>query len=457
MLSAKHSVAGDRTDSSWGGFFGDAVSRRKSGTIAASRIGTESERMNRFSMAIVTAALSCLLSGVAMAEDRSSSFDWVWQKVHDQFYDAGFNGVDWNAMKAKYRERASHAGTREEHAAVVNEMLAELRTSHTVFYTPDTPEYFQLLGLFLPMNDWLGKATASALTDGKALFSGIGIFTQAVNGQPFVRGVHDGLPAFKAGIQVGDRLVSVDGAPFHVIHSFEGKAGESVSVVVERTAGVTKTLTVTPVMLDGSTMFVDAMTASVQMVERDATKIGYIHAWSYAGRSYQDILEGELFFGRLKNADALVLDVRDGYGGASPSNLNIFTRRCLAFTSQSRSGPLQTIPSCWAKPVVLLTDNRSTSGKELLAYAFKRGRVGKIVGTRTAGAVLGGMILANEADASLLYLATNDIRMDDGTRLEGKGVEPDIEVPFELPYAQGRDPRKSRAIDEAAKLVKAGA
>lgn len=408
--------------------------------------------MNRFSLTIVT-AMGCVLAATAAAEDRSSSFDWVWQNVHEQFYDAKLNGVDWNAMKTGYRERASRVATREERAVVINEMLAELRTSHTAFYTPDTPEYFQLLGLFLPMNDWLGKATASVLTDGKALYSGIGIFTQTVNGQQFVRGVHDGFPAHKAGMQVGDRLISVDGAPFHAIRSFAGKAGKPVTIVVERTPGVTRSLTVTPAMLDGSSMFVDAMTASVQIVERDATKIGYIHAWSYAGRSYQDILEGEVLFGQLKGADALVLDVRDGYGGASPSNLNLFTRRCLAFTSQSRSGPAQTVPSCWAKPVVLLTDNRSTSGKELLAYAFKRGHVGPIVGARTAGAVLAGTIFANEADASLLYLATHDIRLDDGTRLEGKGVDPDIEVPFELPYAQGRDPRKARAIDEAARLV----
>jgi carboxyl-terminal processing protease len=412
--------------------------------------------MNRLFESIVALILGCLLSGVTVAEDRSASFDWVWQTVHDKFYDTKFNGVDWDAMKTKYRDRARRAATREEHAAIINEMLAELRTSHTAFYTPDTPQYFQLLGLFLPMNDWLGKATASALTDGKALYSGIGIFTETVNGQQFVRGVHDGLPAHKAGIQVGDRLVSVDGAPFHAIRSFEGKAGKPVNIIVERTPGATKTLSVTPAMLDGSTMFVDAMAASAQIVERNTTKIGYIHAWSYAGERYQQLLEEELMFGQLKNADALVLDVRDGYGGASPSYLNIFTRRCLAWTAQPRSGPPQTIPSCWSKPVVLLTDNRSTSGKEMLAYAFKRGRVGSIVGARTAGAVVGGTIFANEADANLLYLATTDVRMDDGTRLEGKGVQPDIDVPFQLPYAEGRDPRKTRAIDEAARLVHTG-
>lgn len=410
--------------------------------------------MNRLFATLAMTALGCLISGVAPAEDRGSSFDWVWQTVQEKFYDPKFNGVDWNAMKNKYRDRAIHAGTREQQAAVVNEMLAELHTSHTMFYTPDSTEYFHLLGLFLPVNEWLAQKTASALTDGKALYCGIGIFTRVVNGQTFVSGVHDGLPAAQSGLQLGDRLVSVDGTPFHAIRSFAGKAGKPVALVVERTPGITKTLTVTPIMLDGGTLFVDAMEASAQIVKRGTSKIGYIHAWSYAGSQYQDILESELLFGSFKDADALVLDVRDGLGGASPSNLNIFTQRCLTWTARPRAGTVETYPSCWSKPVVLLTDNRSTSGKELLAYAFKRGHVGPIVGARTAGAVLAGQIFANEADASLLYLATKDVRMDDGTRLEGKGVEPDIEVPFDLPYAQGRDPRRERALDEAARLVR---
>jgi carboxyl-terminal processing protease len=410
--------------------------------------------MNRFAIALVASTLAWLSPGAASADDADNSFDWVWRTVNQNFYSEKFNGVDWNAMQTKYRDRANRAGTRELRAVVINEMLAELHTSHTAFYTPDTPEYYHLLGLFLPMNEWLAKATAGALTDGKASYSGIGIFTQSVNGQQFVRGVHDGLPAYKAGIQLGDRLVSVDGAPFHPIRSFQGKAGRSVAVVVERAPGVSKTVAVVPAMLDGSTMFVDAMQASTQVIARDGRNIGYIHAWSYAGRQYQDILEGALLFGALKDADALVLDVRDGLGGASPSNLNIFTQRCLAWTAIGRAGEQNTLASCWAKPVVLLTDNRSTSGKELMAYAFKRGRVGSIVGARTAGAVMAGTIFANEADASLLYLATKDVRMDDGTRIEGQGVQPDIDVPFQLPYAQGQDARRERALDEALRLIK---
>jgi C-terminal processing protease CtpA/Prc len=66
---------------------------------------------------------------------------------------------------------------------------------------------------------------------------------------------------------------------------------------------------------------------------------------------------------------------------------------------------------------------------------------------------MAGMIFANEDDSSLLYVATQNLIMDDGTRLEGRGVEPDVEVPFDIPFAQGRDPQKERAVKEAARLA----
>jgi carboxyl-terminal processing protease len=417
--------------------------------------GSRENPMQKRAFLVVCTALCCVLAGTSHAQSTFQSFDWVWQSVDEKFYDPRFNGIDWAAMKSKYRARALSAGSREEHAAIVNEMLAELRTSHTRLYTPDTTEYFQLLGLFLPPNDWLAKKTAAVLTDGKALYSGIGIYTTVVSGEHYVRAVFEGLPAHSAGILLGDRIVSVDGAPFHAIRSFAGKAGKPVTVVVERSVGQRRSIPVVPALLDGTTMFVDAMSASVQVIEQGGRKVGYLHAWSYAGPRYQEILRNELLFGRLKAADALVLDIRDGWGGADPSNLNLFTTRGLTWTARERDGETTAFPSSWAKPVVLLTDGRSNSGKELLAYSFKRGKVGIIVGARTGGAVVAGTILADD-NANLLYVATADVTMDDGTRLEGKGVQPDIEVPFELPHAQGRDPQKERAVREAARLAGAG-
>jgi carboxyl-terminal processing protease len=50
------------------------------------------------------------------------------------------------------------------------------------------------------------------------------------------------------------------------------------------------------------------------------------------------------------------------------------------------------------------------------------------------------------SDGAPLYLAVADAVID-GERLEGVGVKPDIEVPFDIRYAAGDDPQLTRALE----------
>ena len=69
------------------------------------------------------------------------------------------------------------------------------------------------------------------------------------------------------------------------------------------------------------------------LVEREQPFRRVACAWSYAGQKYQDILTHVLTNGRLKERDALVLDLRGGWGGASPSYLNLLR------VPRARQGP----------------------------------------------------------------------------------------------------------------------
>src|SRR5688572_33082749 len=64
-------------------------------------------------------ALGCLAAGTAPAEDKPDTFEWVTQTVDEKFYDKKFAGVDWPAMKTKYRQRAARAASREQRAAII--------------------------------------------------------------------------------------------------------------------------------------------------------------------------------------------------------------------------------------------------------------------------------------------------------------------------------------------------
>lgn len=403
------------------------------------------------------ASIGLWMSRGSIAPSASASpdlFDTVWQTVSERFFDPKFNGVDWAALKEQYKPRVSQAPSSTAKADLINEMLGKLRTSHTRFYTPDTPQYYQLLGVFSPRDSQLRSQLRTKFPKGKIEYTDIGIFTTEIEGKTFIKAILDGSPAETAGLQVGDRIVSVDNKPFHPIESFAGKANRPIQMQIQRTSDPAsqQQITVTPKLFDGITMFLDAMRDSVEVIERSGKKIGYIHIWSYAGEQYQEKLEEELAFGRLKDADALILDLREGWGGAPPNALHVFTARGPSVTSIGRDGKKFTYTSHWDKPVVMLVNENSRSAKEILAYSFQKYNIGTVVGAQTPGAVVGGRAFLMP-DSSLLYVAVADVYVDGNVRLEGVGVTPDIIVPSPIVYAKGTDPQKEKAIAIAVDRV----
>jgi carboxyl-terminal processing protease len=409
-------------------------------------------RLNRW--IVVCFCSFCLVwlgcySVVASTPSRVEVFDSAWSTVRENFFDPNFNGVDWQEMRSQYRPLATKARSTEELAEVVNRMLGELKTSHTHFYTQDEPAYYQIAGIF---RQFLLKDLKPFLPERKLEYTGIGIYTEVIEGQTFIKAIINGSPAAKAGLKVGDRTLAVDGKPFQAIQSFVGKADTEVAVTIQRTAEDSpQEITVVPKIFNPATMFLDAVIDSVEVIEREGKKIGYIHIWSYADPKYQEQLEEELIYDRLKDTDGLVWDLRDGWGGASPDYLNIFTAPVPTITSIFRDGVERKSQSTWQKPVVMLVNRGSRSGKEILAYGFRKYGIGKIVGSKTAGAVVAGRPYIMP-DGSLLYLAVADVLVD-GERLEGRGIVPDVRVPVTIPYAQGIDLQKERAVETVVKAI----
>jgi carboxyl-terminal processing protease len=375
-------------------------------------------------------------------------FREICETVRNHFFDPNLNGVDWDTARERYATKAAATQTPDQFAAVVNEMLSELHSSHTHYYTSQSPEYFQLCGIFWSA---LESKLKPFLSNSRPDYDGIEISTVSRDAKVFVADVLSGSPAAAAGIRIGDEIISVDRAPFHPIGSFAGKAGQAVAVEIKRTAaGGTQVVSAHPKLLNPTTMFLDAMKASVEVVVHDSVKIGYIHIWSYAGEIYQDRLEEELD-NRLHDADALIVDLRNGWGGASPAYLRPFVVPPMTTTWIMPNGKRQVHEEAWTKPVCLLVNEGTKSGKELLTYYFKKAHRGMVVGSRTAGAVLVGKPFVL-SDGSLLYLAVGD-GLIDGKRPEGNGVFPDVDVPFRIEYAEGKDPQKDRAIALISKEV----
>ncbi|MCK1447899.1 twin-arginine translocation signal domain-containing protein [Bradyrhizobium sp. 48] len=372
---------------------------------------------------------------------RIATFEEVWRTVRDRFYDPHLDGLDWSAVRERYLLDAARASSEEALAGVINSMLSELHASHTRYYTPYEPEYYQLSDIFA--GALRRRGLERVFPNGRISYPGIGILSRLdTQGRNMITGVIEGTPAQQAGLLAGDAIVFADGAPFEPVQSFRGKVGKEVVLGLRR-AGAFMQISVTPVEIEPNKMFLDGLKASARIIPANGRSIGYVHVWCYAGSVYQRTLEHLLSQSPLNGADALIWDLRDGWGGAIPGYLDLFNTRAPTIQVTDRNGASELENVKWRKPVAMLVNGGTRSGKEILAYGFKKYRLGEVIGSRTEGAVLSATAFL--IDGGLLLLAVGDVQVD-GERLEGVGVAPTIEVQAE-PGSMGLDdPQLNRAI-----------
>ena len=68
--------------------------------------------------------------------DRDEVFEDVWQTINEKYFDTAFNGVNWNAMRERYRPIVDAARDDDEFYASMKKMVGELHDAHTRFHTP---------------------------------------------------------------------------------------------------------------------------------------------------------------------------------------------------------------------------------------------------------------------------------------------------------------------------------
>lgn len=146
------------------------------------------------------------------------------------FFDPGLSGVDWVALRTRYRAIANKAGSPAQLSEAINAFLSHLGSSHLGHYVPDDLRYFQLMGLL--NNRWSFNELLSSFPEldrrrahvpPSGTYPGLGMRTTSWEGRAFVTEVPEGSPAAAAGLKRGDEIVAVNGQPFQPVRSFFGK------------------------------------------------------------------------------------------------------------------------------------------------------------------------------------------------------------------------------------------
>ena len=144
--------------------------------------------------------------------------------------------------------------------------------------------------------------------------------------------------------------------------------------------------------------------------------------------------------GEFSDCDALIIDLR-GRGGNGAA-----IARIVDLLRHDRAAK--------KRPIVALMDRQSRSAKDVLAYEFKKTGVARLVGERSAGAVIPASFADVGYESVLMFPSQKLPRYTD--LLEFKPVEPDVFVERAGPLSAGKDPILTAGIAEALKAVASG-
>ncbi len=385
----------------------------------------------------------------AQSQQLAPPANFEGQKIFEEFWQTAKPNIYPLKLEQKYftprqyekmKRRAADAKNLDELATQINAFLSTLKVSHTQFYTESDLEFFFFRSLFGTRDP---KTPAIAHIGAE--------YKKSVDGFQ-VRSVLNGYPAEKADLKRGDLILKANGSPFVPAKSFQGLANKTVELEIKRRSKVHK-IKVTPLQEGLHQSYISATKNSVREIKKEDKTFGYVHLWT--GTHDETKKELAKAVKSLKHVDGFILDLRDGFGGAWYDHLDPFFEDSSTYFesafilrdgTKNKSKPeSKTNPESFKKPMVVIINEGVRSGKEALAFQFKKTKRATLIGTRTAGFFVAGAAHMRELSLPyFLYLSSQGLLLD-GVDLEGKGVEPDVNVDWPLQAGASEDPQLKRA------------
>ena len=406
-------------------------------------------------------------SELATQRLREHAFNQAWHLVNDRFYDASFNGVDWEAVRLRYLPQLERIASDNAFFALLGRMLHELRDSHTRIYNA---------------RDYRNRLDS--------VMSTYGLRVAEVDGQVAIIKVFPDTDAERAGLHTGMVIETINGErALERLARLRADAAPDVSperrlrgIFGRLIAGRADALALDIRNDSGLTRFeLRRADRDIPLVVSNSTlegNIGYI-----AFNRFRP--EGAADFGRalakLRMTDGLIIDLRGNSGGALgsmlaiaqsffPESRHVMTRRLRPPTNfgpesdafgNNRAAPpemrILATAHAYTQPVAILIDNYTASSSELLATILREQRGAAIIGRASCGCVVavrpnGYKLAAGGA----LFVSESGFVSPFGTQMEGVPMRPDREVTMTLEDLRGGIDRDVVIAQEWLRQQRAG-
>ncbi len=383
-----------------------------------------------------------------LAEARQI-FREAWRFQRDYFYVENVHGLDLTWAYRSYAPWVEWVRHRSDLTHILDILGGETSIGHSFTGGGDTPEVERvavgLLGADFTVED--GRFRIRKIYD-------------AESWNPELRA-----PLSAPGLEIfeGDYLLAVDGVELvagdNLYSSFDGKAGKQVVLSVHGTPTLegAREVTVVPVAdeqalrrrawIEGNRRRVDELSGG---------RLAYIWLPDTGNGGYTNF---NRYYFAQQDKQGAVIDERFNNGGSIADYVIDLMSRELVGYFNNPLGDKQpfTAPNAaiWG-PKVMIINEMSGSGGDMLPYMFRLRRVGPLVGTRTWGGLVGTWDVPPLVDGGFITAPRGGFYDLEGHwAVEGEGIAPDIEVEQTPRLVEGgHDPQLERAVVEALELLK---
>ncbi len=381
-------------------------------------------------------------------EEWNQLFNDTWRIFRDFFYQADMHGVDWPAVRTQYAAMVKDCNSREDLSFVFQEMIAELNSGHTYYFGGDQESApgtsVGLLGVDFTLEN--GAYRIAKILEG-------GVWDSDARG-----------PLSQPGVDVkeGDYLLAVNRIPLDPTKdpwaAFQGLAGKEIELTVSETPEMNddaREVIVKALGREGNLRYRAWIERNRAFVAAQTDgQVGYIHVPDTGVNGQNNLFRQ--FYGQC-HLKALIIDERWNGGGQLPNRfIELLSRPTSNFWARRDGRDWRTPDDSHQGPKCMLINGPAGSGGDMFPWLFKHHKVGKVIGRRTWGGLIGLSGNPGLIDGGRPSVPTFGFYETDGTwGVEGHGVDPDIEV-LDDPalMVHGGDPQLNAAIALMLKEIK---
>jgi len=388
------------------------------------------------------------IEGLDMQLDRHAEWKQIyfeaWRQMRDFFFSPTMNGIDWKAMRDKYAALLPFVNHRNDLTYLLGEMIGELNNGHTYVAGGERPETPRIkLGL-LGAEVSRDPATRAYRVD------------RILPGENWDKHTRSPLTAVGVDVKPGDYILAINGTPVSTLPNlYDALIGTADKQVILRvnskpTDAGARDVTVVPTDNEAPLYYLAWVQKNIDEVsKKTGGEVGYMHIPDMGRPGLNEFTK--LYFPQIRKK-ALIVDVR-GNGGGFVSPLVIERlRRALVMVGIARNGVPRPDPNdTFLGPMVTLINEFSASDGDIFPYRFKTLGLGKLIGKRTWGGVVGIRDSLPLVDGGQFFKPEFALYSKDGKEwiIEGHGVDPDIIVDNDPGKEfRGEDQQLDRAIQE---------